>query len=1786
MKKMNADEHASQLEREIKTPGSVANPALKPLADVATAIKEHMKAKEETKMDRKVAAYQRAGLLAKASSILPSNEPSERIEEKKLSKSDKKRFVPTRSKEPLRLRLRRPFRALGRTLVPIGVVALIGLMLFSGFMPFLQNRQGSPIARSIAELLIPAANAADAFTFAVEQEDAAGASTDTSFIMTSKIDLTADTLNEHVEIVPAMATGTAAQIQPIGASVSKLDDGTFRITPTVQLEPGRVYNVRIVNTAIQNNDGSKQTRTFSWALQTKDVFTILSSVPGDQTSQVPINTGIDVTVNKMGWSDPAAHFKIRPEVKGRFETHGRSIAFVPEKPLEYGTIYTITYDASWGVADSDLVLGEDWTITFETIGKRQDEINRSKVVSVRPSERFSAVAPDEPFFITVYSNTRDVGDITVTGYKLSTTDARAYLEREIAIPDFSYEKRYGGELETAFATTTAFTFNAALVEKNYNQTIPFPGDIVAGRYLVKLTTRDGIASWFFLQITNIATYVTSDKDTTLIWAMDAKTSRPISNAAVAHRDANGTTDAQGLARIQSPAILSSTSTSGGVIMTVGNGDQHAFVRLTSSNAYGNPWSWRYGANDGQTISSIHIDRPLYRPTDTAEIFGFIRDRASGATPKEQITVELNGSDYYWSLDAHSKKYASVSVTPDANGFFRTSLSWSNILPRYYSITLKRGETDVRSHVVEIRDYVKPAYTLSVSLDKTHIAAGEPFTGSIRAAFYDGTPMPNLKLRLRVSPSSGSSSELPLLTNEDGRATFSVKTTQRRCDPESLSHDACPLSSWYSFAVSPQDGEESEVYASAEGTAWHIRSLLRIPIAYAKDNTANINVTAEALDLDQLNRSLMNSYETPDAGVRIPSLDVNAIIWERWQEKIEDGNIYDPITKTSQPKYRYEQRSEIVERLKSRTDEKGSASFTFKMKKDRWYTAVINAPDARGTWTVQRTDIYNCRQCAWNDPENEPIIEFRPIEEHAQDWSGYHVDEDVSYGLFLGSEALPKTPNPSYLYLTAHLGIREAVVSTAPTITMPFTEDLVPNATLYAVVFRNGHFDRFEDYLAFDVGDRALDLSIATDKPAYAPGGTAAVTVTAIDRNGTPKTDARISLALVDEALFDAANLALNNDPRSNLYESVTNGIISTVVSHDEKQAAMMAEGGGGGGDGTTPRANFKDTAAFLVGTTNAEGKATFTVPLPDNITSWRATAIAISPDLYADNVITNIPVTKDVFVNVTVPETLVRNDVPQIKLRAYGKALKLGDKVTYTVFAPSLGLTDASVENVVGESAYLPIEQLTPGDHAVTVTVTTDKGSDAIKRTIHVLESRFQRDAIVRESATTETRLDPGLAKEIDVRFVPKTRAQYLDRLNALRWTWIDRLESRVAKYESENLLRNEFGFDDIKPTDIQAFLKYQTSDGGLAILPYASSDVAVSSQVAALAPELFDSIALSGFFRNTLSSEKSAREEQINALAGLAALGDAVLLDMKSFLEMDDLSWRERLALIRGLSAIGDDASARTLLEPLLADAKTQDDRSWIPVSDDEIEVYQATAEAAAAAARLSDPRANMLAEWIRNSWVKHAYAPVATAAFLNSAVPAAVRIDAEVVYDIGAGPQTLELKDPWPKSVRLTANEAVSFKILRANAAVDLTYRKIVTDTPQNAEGLSIARRFLVRGATSTTVFKEGDDVLIELTLTIPNDAPKGGYTVRDSIPSGFIPVTKHDVIPYSETRYIASPFEGSNPTFTTWAPIKGNAFTITYPVRPVTRGTYAAEPAAVQHDSLPSLTSASTEETITIQ
>ena len=114
-------------------------------------------------------------------------------------------------------------------------------------------------------------------------------------------------------------------------------------------------------------------------------------------------------------------------------------------------------------------------------------------------------------------------------------------------------------------------------------------------------------------------------------------------------------------------------------------------------------------------------------------------------------------------------------------------------------------------------------------------------------------------------------------------------------------------------------------------------------------------------------------------------------------------------------------------------------------------------------------------------------------------------------------------------------------------------------------------------------------------------------------DGKPVSGGQVCLGVVDEAIFAVQEQYLNMGWE--LYRSVFYDYPEVSCSYVQHGADPYygdgGKGGGGDGDGVSLREKFEDTAAFLTGTTGADGTARFTVKLPDNLTEWRLTALAL-----------------------------------------------------------------------------------------------------------------------------------------------------------------------------------------------------------------------------------------------------------------------------------------------------------------------------------------------------------------------------------------------------------------------------------------------------------------------------------------------------------------------------------------------------------------------------------------------
>src|SRR3972149_4619706 len=378
-----------------------------------------------------------------------------------------------------------------------------------------------------------------------------------------------------------------------------------------------------------------------------------------------------------------------------------------------------------------------------------------------------------------------------------------------------------------------------------------------------------------------------------------------------------------------------------------------------------------------------------------------------------------------------------------------------------------------------------------------------------------------------------------------------------------------------------------------------------------------------------------------------------------------------------------------------------------------------------------------------------------------------------------------------------------------------------------------------------------------------------------------------------------------------IYAPVSSGILRTYASHQYPVPEAGAERGGGGDQ----RADFKDVALFQSVTTDAGGRAAVTFQLPDNITSWRVTALAVSPDLYAGTGLGFVPVGLPLFVDVAMNSSYLSTDVPSVKVRAFGEALAAGDDVTFQLSSPTLMAQAVTVAGKAFEPVDLDLPALTEGRHELTFAASAKGLNDSVVRSVTVVPSRLLRS----ESRFYE--IQQGQPAELEgapdgrttVVLSDHNRGRYYPVLRSLSWTYGDRLDQMLARNLAQELLLEHFGEQPDFPAEFMA-AAYPTVDGGIATFPFPGDDLALSARAAALAPDRFGQQRISEDFQKVIDDPEETRERVLIAFYGQAALGQPVLPQVQAAAALDDLSPRERLYAGLAAPALGDEDPARAV--------------------------------------------------------------------------------------------------------------------------------------------------------------------------------------------------------------------------------------------------------------------------------
>jgi hypothetical protein len=1071
---------------------------------------------------------------AKFDSQPASNDFRESLKKKILDRRHKKNYMQNALKSVSRL-----FTV--RRLAPVlSFVVIVGILVTT--VHYWPGDENSPFG-NFQKLIINSAYAMDNFEVTATQADSAGVDNDTSFIITSKEPLDAETLQANITLSPDVDFDFKAK-----------SDTEFQITPKGDLNPKTVYNVVITASFASANGLSLIQKNYSWAFQVKDDFQILGTLPRDKGSYVPVNSGIEIVFSHSDFENFDNKFEITPSTEGNFEVHDQTLVFVP-KSLQPATIYSVTVENGIKLKGSDKELESDYTFQFETDPK--DQPRRGASLDLTTYSNYFGTS-DEPVFQYYSHGIENDKELDVTVYKFQNeNDFYSSLEARGEIPYWAGYSRDNFDFDRSNLEQFAqFTLDG--IESDYKKYIMIPQKFPLGYYFVEVKKGD-VTDVALMNISNISTYTEVTTTKTLLWVNDIDSKQAIDNARVdlIGHSATARTDASGV------ALLNTTDFTGDdnsiYYFRVANGSDSTVIEVSS-----NQYSPLYRFNDNGNSNDeywmyFYEDKPIYHTTDTINFWGFVKDR-NNIGIKEDVTVVLTkGSSYYYVSDP--LYYAEQTVSLEGDNY-TGKLDIKNLSAGYYSLQAKLGDKVLTSRSVQIADYSKPAYTLDVKSDKRAYFDGENATFETLVRFYDGTPMSELNLTYKYENETDK-----MKTDKNGTASvvlpavFNKACTGQWC---SISEDR------NSITVDPDLGEVAEIQDRYSIRVFNSKLDIN-ENSFKRLDDARVAIAGKVNNVD------LDSYNSGDSDTHLGAPAENQTVLGQIKEthyiKTETGEKYDFINKRTYKTYKSERITTIIDEFVVLTSADGSFNYETNIQKsnDKSYQVHLKTFDENAKENSTINYLYDSRGTyfATGLSRYYQVVDKRVMQEDLYDFR-YKLDETVNLVYLDGNNQRPEAETQQYLFAKLQKGMLDYNVQPNNEYSFEFKKEHMPNVYVQGVLFdgRTYHetgqgwwLAQFGYNARYDYSEKELDIELITDKKEYKPGEEVTATLVVKDINDKP-VDAEVNLNIIDESIYALAGDYAS--PLHSLYLNVSSGRISSETTHKEMALGLDsgAEGGG------------------------------------------------------------------------------------------------------------------------------------------------------------------------------------------------------------------------------------------------------------------------------------------------------------------------------------------------------------------------------------------------------------------------------------------------------------------------------------------------------------------------------------------------------------------------------------------------------------------------------------------------
>ncbi len=766
----------------------------------------------------------------------------------------------------------------------------------------------------------------------------------------------------------------------------------------------------------------------------------------------------------------------------------------------------------------------------------------------------------------------------------------------------------------------------------------------------------------------------TDSSEALVWATDLESGSPLNGVDLTIYDnkfnpiGSGTSDANGLLQLDLPAPEDPYSVR--YVVAGSPGSQGAFG-FASSDLGSGVSLWDYGIGSSyyapaqQPTGYVYTERPIYRPGQPVYFKGIVRlddDLDYRLPDQSQVVVQITSYE-----ETVYNQTLNLSEYGTFDGVFTLD---NNAALGSYTIMVKfPGQQDPFAYLdFSVAEYRRPEFQVTVSSSKTDVLAGENFDVSVAADFYSGGGVSEATVdwTLTAQPYTfqpgGALSRYSFSDPQDEWVFYSgpqpptqeaIASGQSQTDangklvltlPADLSEAS--TSRQLTFEASVTDLAGNVVSGRTSVTA-HLSSIYPgvAPQTYVGQAGQEQGFDLVAVDWDG----------NPLAG---QNLDVD-IVERRWysvQEQDATGRIQWKSSVEEIP---------VTSFSGVQTDANGKASVIFVPEKGGAYRARVTATDPQGNQAKASTFMWVAGQ---------DYIPWRQTNDRSFDLI---ADRD-QYSPGDTAEILIASPfqGDAYALVTVERGrVRYSdVVQLTRNSTiyqLPIERGMSPNVYVSVLIVKGvddtnprPDFKMGIVELQVDREQRALQVELTSDQTQVGPGDQVTYHVKVTDYKGQPVA-AELSLSVSDLATLSLRDP--NSAPILDYFYSkrslgvwtsvpIVNAIDDYNASIDEylAQGQGMGSGGGkGGGDFAVieVRQDFPDTAfweAHVV--TDASGQASVTVTLPDNLTTWRMDARAVTEDTLVGQATLDIVSTKPLLVQPQTPRFLVVGD--QVRLGA------------------------------------------------------------------------------------------------------------------------------------------------------------------------------------------------------------------------------------------------------------------------------------------------------------------------------------------------------------------------------------------------------------------------------------------------------------------------------------------------------------------------------------------------------